>query len=107
MEVNINCENTNELDFVDEDIKKAFEGKNYFIGTPSIIQLTRNIEKLNNLINKPKKYKYKVINRYGEGWGRIADKDIKLLEDGWELICAEMDVKKTIYVIQIRKEIKI
>jgi hypothetical protein len=40
----------NELLFVDEDIKNEFEGKSYFIGVPTQIQLARNIKKLTDLL---------------------------------------------------------
>lgn len=46
----------NELHFVDEDIRKEFEGTNYFIGTPSNVHLARNLkilsEKIQTLIDK-------------------------------------------------------
>lgn len=35
-----------ELKFVDEDIRKTFEGTQYIIGTPTNVQLSRNIQKL-------------------------------------------------------------
>ena len=35
-----------ELKFVDEDIRKEFEGKNYLMGTPTNVQLSRDIKKL-------------------------------------------------------------
>lgn len=41
-----------ELQFVDEDIKKAFEGTNYIIGTPTNVQLSRNIKKLTEVLLK-------------------------------------------------------
>ena len=44
----INTGLPNELDFVDADIKKEFEGKNYIVGTPTSVQLARNIKKLND-----------------------------------------------------------
>ena len=52
----VNIELPNELDFVDEDIRKAFEGTNYFVGTPTNVQLSRNLkilsEKIQKLIDK-------------------------------------------------------
>lgn len=36
----------NELQFVDDDIRKEFEGKSHFIGTPSLVQLNRNMSKM-------------------------------------------------------------
>ena len=99
------CETLDELDFVDEDIKKAFEGKSYFIGTPSIAQLTRNIKELINIISKPKEYEYKIIHKYGAEWVKMSDEDIELLKNGWELIYMEIDPKKQIYSIQMKKEI--
>lgn len=33
----------NELQFVDEDIRIAFEGTSYIIGTPTNVQLARNL----------------------------------------------------------------
>ncbi len=99
------CETPDELDFVNEDIKKAFEGKSYFIGTPSIAQLSRNIKELVNIMGKPKEYEYKTIQEYGAEWVKIHDDDIKLLEDGWELIYMEIDPKKLIYFIQMKREI--
>lgn len=39
-------ETPNELDFVDSDIKQAFEGKAYFVGTPTNVQLNRNLKLL-------------------------------------------------------------
>jgi hypothetical protein len=35
-----------ELKFVDDDIKKEFDGKIYHVGTPSIVQLSRDIKEL-------------------------------------------------------------
>ena len=41
-----------ELQFVDEDIRKAFEGTNYIIGTPTNVQLSRDIKKLTEVLLK-------------------------------------------------------
>ena len=95
----------NELDYVDKEIKKVFKGKSYFMGTPTLAQLTKNIKKLTNLMSKPKEYEYKIINKYGCGWARISDEDIELLKDGWELIHVEIDRKKNLYILQMKKEI--
>lgn len=42
----------NELDFVDEDIKEAFKGKSYFVGTPSNLQLARNVKILSDVMQE-------------------------------------------------------
>lgn len=41
-----------EFKFVDEDIKKEFEGKSYLQGMPTQVQLNRNIQKLYELLSK-------------------------------------------------------
>lgn len=48
----VNTELPNELDFVDEDIRKAFEGTSYFVGTPTNVQLARNLKMLSEKIQK-------------------------------------------------------
>jgi hypothetical protein len=50
--IKVNTEFPNELDFVDDDIRKAFEGTNYFVGTPTNIQLSRNLKMLSENIQK-------------------------------------------------------
>jgi hypothetical protein len=35
-----------ELQFVDADIREAFEGKSYLTGTPTMVQLSRDIRAL-------------------------------------------------------------
>lgn len=42
----------NELEFVDKDIKDEFEGKQYIIGTPTNLQLARDIRKLIEVLKK-------------------------------------------------------
>jgi len=41
-----------ELQFVDDDIRKAFEGTSYLIGTPTNVQLARNIKELSEKLDK-------------------------------------------------------
>ena len=41
-----------ELQFVDEDIAEAFKDKCFFTGTPTNLQLARNIKELTIAINK-------------------------------------------------------
>lgn len=43
---NVSCTAPDELQFVDKDIRKAFEGKVYIIGTPTQVQLAREIRLL-------------------------------------------------------------
>jgi len=45
----------NELRFVDDDIAKEFKGKNYLVGTPTMVQLARNLKELSR--NMPYKYR--------------------------------------------------
>jgi len=48
----VSCEFPDELKFVDDDIRKEFEGKNYIIGTPTQVQLNRSIKLLTEKIDK-------------------------------------------------------
>lgn len=40
-----------ELKFVDADIADEFRGKAYFVGTPTLTQLVRNINKMNEQLD--------------------------------------------------------
>lgn len=48
----------NELVFVDKDIEKAFAGTNYIIGTPSVVQMTRELKRLREVLQKKKEVKH-------------------------------------------------
>lgn len=42
----------NELKYLEKDIVDEFKGKNYIVGTPTLIQLSRNIQRLNESLEK-------------------------------------------------------
>ena len=46
-----------ELPFVDADIQAAFKGKVYYIGTPSMVQLAREVRLLREQLQKQAKKK--------------------------------------------------
>lgn len=52
--ISINVEQPDELKFVDDDIRKEFEGKIYIARTPSLIQLSRKISILNRIMKYKK-----------------------------------------------------
>lgn len=41
-----------ELQFVDEEIRNAFIGDNYLIGTPSLVQLNKNLAKIIKILEE-------------------------------------------------------
>ena len=53
----INTELPDELKFLDKDIADEFRGKNYFIGTPTLVQLARRVDELVKEL-KRKDYEY-------------------------------------------------
>jgi hypothetical protein len=39
-----------DLDYIDDDIKRIFKGKNYYIGTPTMAQLVKEMKLLREAI---------------------------------------------------------